>query len=141
MTESVVNLGFHLYLIISCLFAPLDSDQFILEIYEDSRHVVNFPAHRTKDGFTIYRDKEEKTVLAVISEKDGVYSITAHGKTHSIDNTKLKIKPLKTESNYSRKVQSSEITFEFTKGVRKVYQDINNKCFIIKQQPQPADDA
>jgi hypothetical protein len=137
MTEVVATLAFELYLMACCLFAPADKMAFEIELREgqSAKGPVMY-VERTDTGFMIYGDKEKKGDAISVKKAGERYVVSQERggkKTESvIDNAKAGIIPLEKDGKYVKEIDGKKVAFELKEGTRKVYQDYNDKLFMVR---------
>jgi hypothetical protein len=136
MEAVTATLGFKLFLIAACLFAPVDKTEFKVECYEDNRQVFTMYAQRTETGYSLYSDKDMKSKPTTIVKTGSTFTMGDGRKARSIDNSKIRITPFKKNGSYKRSIGKAEVIFEYKKNVRKVYQDHSDKYFIVETVAQ-----
>lgn len=137
MIEAAATLAFELYLIACCLFASADKKVFEIEVREGQRaNGLVMYVERTDAGFVVYGDKEKKKDGIPVKKTGDRYVVVKErgGKKAEfvIDNAKAGISPMEKAGKYVKEIDGQKITFELTEGTRKVYQEHNDKRFIIK---------
>ena len=138
-----LKLAFELYLIACCLFAPVDKKTFEIELREgkSDKVTMNLYVERTDAGFSIYGDKDKKAAFFSV-KKDGERYVLVQesgGKKteYAIDNSKAQIKPLEKDGKFIKEIEGAKVAFELKDGARKVYQEHNDKLFLVGCRPGP----
>lgn len=137
MAETAATLAFQLYIIACCLFAPADKKNFEIELREGQRDKgAVLYAERTGTGFSIYKTQERKGDGIEI-RRDAERYVWAQEQgdkrtDYAIDNSRAQITPLQADGSYAKNIDGAKVMFECKQGVRKVYQEHNDKLFLVR---------
>lgn len=132
MVPITITLGFKLFLIAACLFAPVDKPQFKIEYYENKKKILTLYVERTNKGYFLYSDKDTKKKPMFIAKNGNTFTIGDGEKASSIDNSKVKLIPFMKNGSYKRIIGKAEVLFEYKDSIRKIYQKASAKYFIVR---------
>ena len=132
MEAVTVTLGFKLFFIAACLFAPVGKRQFEVECYESSKKVFTLYAQQTEKGYSLYSDKDMKSEAMLVVKSGSKFTMGKGQKASVIDNSKVNITPFKKNGSYKRTIGKAQVIFECKQNVRKIYQNHSDKYFIVK---------